>query len=112
MIALAENTYGKSGVRLVKVKRDGPLHTLKEWKVEVLLSGDFESCFTAGDNSEHIAYRYDEEHRLFASAREHGGVYRRFCPRAGRVFSGPQSAGRAGQHQHRQLSLGACRVPG
>ncbi len=52
MIALAENTYGKSSVRVVKVKRDGPLHTLKEWKVEVLLSGDFESCFTAGDNSE------------------------------------------------------------
>jgi urate oxidase len=35
----------------MKVKRDGPLHTVKEWKVEVLLSGDFETCFTAGDNS-------------------------------------------------------------
>jgi urate oxidase len=52
VIALAENTYGKSSVRLVKVKRDVPLHTLNEWKVEVLLSGDFESCFTAGDNSD------------------------------------------------------------
>ena len=51
MIALAENNYGKSSVRLMKVKRDGPLHTVKEWKVEVLLAGDFESCFTAGDNS-------------------------------------------------------------
>src|SRR5580698_8618452 len=36
----------------MKVQRDGPLHTVKEWKVEVLLSGDFESCFTAGDNSQ------------------------------------------------------------
>src|SRR5271168_2129387 len=36
----------------MKVQRDGPLHTVKEWKVEVLLTGDFESCFTAGDNSE------------------------------------------------------------
>jgi len=52
VIALAENTYGKSSVRLMKVKRDGPLHTVKEWKVEVLLAGDFESCFTAGDNSD------------------------------------------------------------
>jgi urate oxidase len=52
VIALAENTYGKSSVRLMKVKRDGPLHTVKEWKVEVLLAGDFESCFTDGDNSE------------------------------------------------------------
>jgi urate oxidase len=49
---LAENSYGKSSVRVVKVKRDGPLHTLKEWKVEVLLFGDFETCFTVGDNSE------------------------------------------------------------
>ena len=52
MIALAENSYGKSSVRVMKVKRDRPLHTVKEWKVEVLLSGDFETCFTAGDNSE------------------------------------------------------------
>ena len=32
----------------MKVQRDGPLHTVWEWKVEVLLSGDFESCFTVG----------------------------------------------------------------
>jgi urate oxidase len=51
VIALAENSYGKSSVRVMKVNRDGPLHTVKEWKVEVLLSGDFETCFTAGDNS-------------------------------------------------------------
>ncbi len=48
---LAENSYGKSSVRVMKVQRDRPLHTVKEWKVEVLLSGDFESCFTKGDNS-------------------------------------------------------------
>ena len=51
MIALAENSYGKSSVRVKKVKRDGALHTVKEWKVEVLLYGDFETCFTTGDNS-------------------------------------------------------------
>jgi urate oxidase len=52
VIALAENNYGKSSMRVMKVQRDGPLHTVKEWKVEVLLSGDFESCFTVGDNSQ------------------------------------------------------------
>jgi urate oxidase len=52
VITLAENTYGKSSVRLMKVKRDRPLHEVKEWKVELLLTGDFESCFTVGDNSE------------------------------------------------------------
>jgi urate oxidase len=36
----------------MKVKRDRPLHEVNEWKVELLLTGDFESCFTAGDNSE------------------------------------------------------------
>jgi urate oxidase len=51
VIALAENSYGKSSVRVMKVRRDGPLHTVKEWKVEILLSGNFESCFTVGDNS-------------------------------------------------------------
>ena len=50
MITLAENTYGKSSVRLLKVNRDAALHTVKEWKVEVLLSGNFETCFTDGDN--------------------------------------------------------------
>jgi urate oxidase len=34
----------------MKVKRDRPLHTVWEWKVEVLLSGDFKTCFTDGDN--------------------------------------------------------------
>lgn len=51
MIALAENSYGKSSVRVMKVKRDRPLHTVCEWKVEVLLAGDFKTCFTVGDNS-------------------------------------------------------------
>jgi urate oxidase len=51
VITLAENSYGKSSVRVMKVKRDRPLHTVWEWKVEVLLSGDFTTCFTDGDNS-------------------------------------------------------------
>jgi urate oxidase len=51
VITLFENSYGKSSVRVMKVQRDRPLHTVKEWKVEVLLSGNFESCFTEGDNS-------------------------------------------------------------
>jgi len=50
VITLAENSYGKSCVRVMKVKRDRPLHTVWEWKVEVLLSGDFKTCFTDGDN--------------------------------------------------------------
>jgi urate oxidase len=51
MIELAENSYGKSRVRLAKVKRHADRHDFREWTVEILLDGDFESCFVAGDNS-------------------------------------------------------------
>jgi urate oxidase len=50
MIALAENRYGKSRVRLVRVKRHADHHDFHEWTLEILLEGDFESCFTEGDN--------------------------------------------------------------
>jgi urate oxidase len=33
------------------VVRHATHHAMKEWSVRVLLHGDFESCFTAGDNS-------------------------------------------------------------
>jgi urate oxidase len=51
MIVLAENKYGKSRVRLVRVRRKPGWHDFREWNVEVLLEGDFESCFKEGDNS-------------------------------------------------------------
>jgi len=50
MIALAENRYGKSRVRLVRVKRLSDRHDFREWTVEILLEGEFDSCFTDGDN--------------------------------------------------------------
>jgi urate oxidase len=51
MITLAENSYGKSRVRLAKVKRHPDRHDFCEWTIEIILKGDFESCFVAGDNS-------------------------------------------------------------
>jgi urate oxidase len=51
MSLLRENRYGKSQVRLVKVKRDTERHELREWTLEILLEGDFEPCFVDGDNS-------------------------------------------------------------
>ena len=50
-IALRENRYGKSRVRLMKVRREGAQHEVIEWNVEVWLTGDFRSCFEDGDNS-------------------------------------------------------------
>src|SRR4029453_7451977 len=51
MIALGENRYGKSRVRVVKLKRHPDRHELRDWTVEILLQGEFESCFVDGDNS-------------------------------------------------------------
>jgi urate oxidase len=51
MIALAENSYGKSRVRLAKVKRFPDHHDFREWMIEIALEGDFASCFVAGNNS-------------------------------------------------------------
>jgi urate oxidase len=51
MSQLGENKYGKSRVRVVKVKRRTEQHDFWEWTLEILLAGDFESCFVAGDNS-------------------------------------------------------------
>jgi len=48
---LLENRYGKSRVRLVRVRRRARWHDFHEWSVEILLRGDFANCFEAGDNS-------------------------------------------------------------
>src|SRR5271170_3307655 len=50
-ITLGDNRYGKSRVRLMKVRRSETQHEVIEWNVEVWLIGDFESCFKDGDNS-------------------------------------------------------------
>ena len=51
MIELAENRYGKSRVRLMKVKRTPKGNELREWTVQVLLTGDFDTAHYDGDNS-------------------------------------------------------------
>ena len=55
MIELAENRYGKSRVRLMKVTGHPHGNELREWTVEVLLKGDFASAHLAGDNSRILA---------------------------------------------------------
>jgi len=51
MIELAENRYGKSQVRLMKVQHGPDGNELREWMVRVLLTGDFASAHYEGDNS-------------------------------------------------------------
>ena len=51
MARLGENRYGKARVRLSRITRTAERHEFNEWTVRVLLQGDFESSFTAADNS-------------------------------------------------------------
>ena len=45
---LAENRYGKSRVRLMKVTRHPEGNDLREWTVQVLLQGDFDAAHYDG----------------------------------------------------------------
>ncbi len=55
MAKLTGHRYGKARVRVMKILRKGPLHTLKDLEVAVYLKGDFASSYTSGDNSKVVA---------------------------------------------------------
>jgi urate oxidase len=55
MAKLTGHRYGKARVRVMKILRDGPVHTLKDLDVAAYLKGDFESSYTSGDNSKVVA---------------------------------------------------------
>src|SRR5438067_9902323 len=50
-VQLAQNKYGKSGIRLVGVTREGKRHELKDISVDIQFKGDFEAVHIRGDNS-------------------------------------------------------------
>ena len=50
-IVLGQNNYGKSEVRLFKVKRDTDLHEVWDLDIRVALEGDFEAAHVEGDNT-------------------------------------------------------------
>lgn len=52
---LIHNTYGKGRVRIMRVRRDGARHEVRELTVRAMLSGSFDASYTAGDNSSVIA---------------------------------------------------------
>lgn len=51
MIVLGHVSYGKSAVRLVKVRRGPDRHELRDVNVDIALEGDFAAAYTEGDNS-------------------------------------------------------------
>jgi urate oxidase len=47
---LIQHHYGKARVRVLKVFRNGPRHSVKELDVQVMLQGGFDASFTKADN--------------------------------------------------------------
>jgi urate oxidase len=54
-IVLGQNNYGKSEVRVFKVRRDTDVHEVWDLNVRVVLEGDFEAAHVEGDNSRLLA---------------------------------------------------------
>jgi urate oxidase len=58
---LTTNRYGKSRVRLMRLTKqealstNDVLHHIDEWTVQILLTGDFETAHTLGDNTKILA---------------------------------------------------------
>jgi urate oxidase len=50
-IVLGPNSYGKAGNHLFKVVRAGDRHEVRDYRVEVALTGDYDAVHTEGDNT-------------------------------------------------------------
>ncbi|KAI6119667.1 uricase [Pisolithus thermaeus] len=52
---LTSARYGKDKIRVFRIVRNGPLHDVVEYNVQVLLEGDIAASYTKGDNSVVVA---------------------------------------------------------
>jgi urate oxidase len=69
-IVLGRNNYGKSEIRLVKVRRGTDRHELWDLSVDVALEGDFEAAHVDGDNSKLLATD-TMRNTVYALAKDH-----------------------------------------
>lgn len=52
---LTRNTYGKAGVHVMRVHREGAYNEVRELSVQAMLEGDFAAAYTDGDNGRVVA---------------------------------------------------------
>jgi urate oxidase len=69
-MAMGQNRYGKSGIRLVKVVRHPDRHELRDLTVDVSLEGDFDAVHLEGDNTGLVATD-TMRNAVYALARQH-----------------------------------------
>ncbi|SFW91246.1 factor-independent urate hydroxylase [Amycolatopsis australiensis] len=68
-ITLGPNQYGKAEVRLVSVRRDGPVHHLKDLTVSTSLRGELAATHLTGDNAGVLATD-TQKNTVYAFAKE------------------------------------------
>jgi urate oxidase len=69
-IVLGQTSYGKSDIRLVKLKRDTNRHEITDVRVDVALTGDFEAAYVEGDNTGLLATD-TMRNTIYALAKDH-----------------------------------------
>lgn len=69
-VIITKNNYGKSRVRILKIKRDTPVHEIKEFSVDIQLEGDFETVHTEGDNRK-VLPTDTMKNTVYALAKDH-----------------------------------------
>src|SRR2546429_3830164 len=69
-IRLAENQYGETSVRLLRVSRQEGRHDIKEVSVAIRFEGDFGAAHTRGDNSK-ILPADTMKNTVYALTRQH-----------------------------------------
>src|SRR3990170_637944 len=69
-IVVSQSSYGKSDVRLVKVKRDTSRHEITDVRVDVALTGDFGAAYVEGDNTGLLATD-TMRNTVYALAKDH-----------------------------------------
>ncbi|MEV6620814.1 factor-independent urate hydroxylase [Amycolatopsis sp. NPDC051106] len=89
-ITLGPNQYGKAEVRLVTVRRDGPVHHLKDLTVSTSLRGELAATHLTGDNAGVLATD-TQKNTVYAFAKESPvGEIEDFALRLARHFTGTQ----------------------
>ena len=69
-IVLGQTNYGKSEVRVFRVKRDTAWHEIWDLDIRVTLEGDFEAVYVVGDNTDVLATD-TMRNTCYALARDH-----------------------------------------
>lgn len=66
--------YGKSAVKILHVRRDGPVHSIKEYEVDTQLTLDSDKDYLDGDNSDVVATD-SQKNTVYILAKKYGVRY-------------------------------------